>query len=88
VGGELGVSVVEQAAWWFVVKQAQVAELLGGPEPVWSFRDVPEDDPADTDLDEEQDVVGSQGGRGDGEEVTGPDELGVLTEEVVPAQTP
>jgi len=34
VGGELAVLIVEQVAWWFVVNEAQVAELLGGPRAV------------------------------------------------------
>ena len=54
MGGELAVLIVEQVAWWFVVNEAQVAELLGGPRAVRGVGEVLEDDPTTADPDEKQ----------------------------------
>ena len=85
---ELAVPVVQQMAGEFLVPNTQIAELLSNPDTIGVLGDIPEHDPARFDLDAEQHVVCAQRGGGTGEEVACPDELPLVSEEVMPAQAP
>ena len=85
---ELAVPVGQQMTGEFLVPNTQIAELLSNPDTIGVRGDIPEHDPARVDLDEQQHVVCAQRGCGDSEEVACPDELPLVTEQVIPAQAP
>ena len=85
---ELAVPVVQQMTGEFLVQNAEIAELLSNPDTIGVLGDVPEHDPARSDLDEEQHLVCAQRSAGNGEEVACPDEAPLVSEEVVPVQAP
>ncbi len=88
MGSKLTVPVVQQISWELTVYDAQVSKLLSNPQIIWLLGDVPEDDPARLDLDEEQHVVCPQRSGGERKEVACPDELPIVTDEVSPVQAP
>ncbi len=57
---ELAVPVVQQMTGQLLVHNAEIAELLSDPDTIRVLGDIPEDDPARFDLDEEQHVVCAQ----------------------------
>jgi len=86
VSGVLLIPVMNQVPGQFLIDHREIAELLANPGLVRGGRDIPVEDPPGANLQEEDEVVGLESGRGDGTEVTGPDELTVVAQELNPAQ--
>ena len=78
---------MDQISRQVVADHGQVPELLGHPRLIRGGGDVPVDDPPAANLQEADEVVGSQPRCGHSGEVTGPDELPVVGEKLQPAQT-